>query len=168
MWMWGWIAALLLWLRGDAPTRLSAMRAALWIAVALLPYCFLTYSTAIPSRQTYLPTVGLCLLFGLAIQTLAARQAIAVFAALMLVHNVGYLWIRKRTQFLERAAPTEQLIQMARQTDGPIWVRCFPRTDWIAREAVHLAAGKPDSILVWSESEARASGAVAEFCFRDR
>ena len=30
--------------------------------MALLPYIFLTYSTAIPSRQTYVATVGLCLL----------------------------------------------------------------------------------------------------------
>jgi len=147
---------------------MSALRAIAWIAVALLPYVFLTYSTAIPSRQTYLATAGLAILFGLAMQTLARREVMAVAAAVMVIHNVGILWTKKRAQFLERAAPTERLIQMARTTEGPIWVQCFPRTDWIAKEAVHLATGRPETDLVWTAAEARERGATAVFCYREK
>ncbi len=166
LWVWGWIAAAWIWFRGESKTRASAIRALVWIAVALIPYVFLTYSTEIPSRQTYLASAGLCLIFGLAVDTLTRRVAIAAVAAVMLTHNVGILWTKKRAQFLERAAPTDRLIEMARSIPGPIWVQCFPRTDWIAKEAVHLATGRPDSDLVWSESEARARGASAVFCYQ--
>lgn len=167
LWVWGWIAAVWIWIRGDVKQQASALRAILWIAVSLTPYIFVTYTTAIPSRQTYLATVGLCFLFGLAIQLLTRRSAIAAVAAVMIVHNVGILWVRKRAQFLERAAPTERLIELARSTAGPIWVQCFPRTDWIAREAVRLGAGRaPETDLVWSAEEARERGATAVFCHK--
>jgi hypothetical protein len=167
LWIWGWIAGVWLWFRGDAKQRAAALRAVVWIAVALVPYIFVTYTTQIPSRQTYLATVGLCVLFGLAMDTLTRRAAIAAVAAAMLAHNVGVLWVRKRAQFLERAAATEHLMEMARTTPGPIWVQCFPRTDWIAKEAVRLGAGKdPEKALVWSEAEARERGASAVFCHK--
>jgi hypothetical protein len=138
-----------------------------WIAVALVPYIFVTYTTELPSRQTYLATVGLSVLFGLAMETLTRRTAIAAVAVVMLAHNVGILWVRKRAQFLERAAPTDRLIEIAHTTPGPIWVQCFPRTDWIAKEAVRLGAGKdPEKALVWSEPEARERGATAVFCHK--
>jgi hypothetical protein len=167
LWIWGWTAAAILWWRGKRDQQRSAAIAMAWVAIALLPYVFLTYSTAIPSRQTYLASVGLCLLFGLAVSTLHRRDVAAAMVVVMLAHNLGYLWVRKRAQFLQRAEPTERLIRLARRTDGPIWMQCFPRTDWIAREAVQLAAGKPDSILVWSEAEARARGAVSVFCYHE-
>jgi hypothetical protein len=91
----------------------------------------------------------------------------AAAAAVALLANVGYLWTRKRSQFLERAEPTEQLIALARRTTGPIWVRCFPRNNYIAQTAVQLGAGRSPSILVWSEAEAARLGAT-EFCYRER
>ena len=38
--------------------------ALVWMGLALVPYSFLTYSTQIPSRQTYLASAGLALLAG--------------------------------------------------------------------------------------------------------
>jgi len=166
LWIWGIIAIVILIAR-RAFTRFAGIALA-WIAIALLPYIFLTYSTAIPSRQTYLATVGLAMMFAMAIDTFRRREAIALLAAVMLIHNIGYLWTRKRAQFLQRAEPTERLIQMAKTADGPIWIRCFPRTDWIAKEAVHLGAGKPDTILVWSAQEARDRGATSVFCYQEK
>ena len=59
MWIWGWIAAAILAMRyREADVRKAAIAALAWIAVALLPYSFLTYSTQIPSRQTYLASAG--------------------------------------------------------------------------------------------------------------
>jgi hypothetical protein len=165
LWVWGFAAAAAVWLARDRTLRGSAMRALLWIGIGLAPYSFLTYSTQIPSRQTYLASAGLAMLVGLAMARWQSRRGLAAaVAAIVLLHNVGYLWTKKRSQFLERAAPTEQLIAMARRTPGPIWVRCFPRTRLIAEEAVHLAAGMAPSDLVWDEAEAVRRRA-AEFCY---
>jgi hypothetical protein len=166
LWIWGVIAGVVLWWH-RAFDRFVLLAVA-WIAVALIPYVFLTYSTAIPSRQTYLATVGLSLLVGLAVDTLRRREAIAILTAAILLHNVAYLWTKKRAQFVERAEPTERLIQMAKTADGPIWVRCFPRTDWIAKEAVHLGAGKSEDILVWSAEDARERNAASVFCYQEK
>ena len=164
LWIWGWIAAAAIWFLAEERSKRTALIALLWIAIALLPYSFLTYSAEMPSRHTYLASVGLAYLVGLAMTVLPDRRLLAAAAALMLVHNVGYISIKKRAQFLERAAPTEQLIAMARSTSQPIWVRCFPRAGWIAEEAVRFAASRQPSGLVWSEAEARARDA-ADFCY---
>src|SRR6185436_19909523 len=97
-----------------------------WMGIALVPYSFLTYSTQIPSRQTYLASAGLAILVGLAASVITDRRIAVAVLALMLVHNVGYLWTKKRAQFVERAAPTSQLIALAGRTRGRIWVHCFP------------------------------------------
>ena len=61
LWFWGWLALIAICVR----RRLAdAVPALLWIGFALIPYSFLTYSTQIPSRQVYLASFGLALLFG--------------------------------------------------------------------------------------------------------
>jgi hypothetical protein len=163
LWPWGWAALAWIWTAPKA--RWAGLTALAWIALSLLPYSFLTYSTEIPSRQTYLAGVGLAMLVGMAMTLLPDRRVVAAAAVLVVVANCSYLWTKKRRQFLERAAPTEQLIALARSTPRPIWVRCFPRVGWIAEEAVHMATGRPPSDLVWNGADARARGAV-EFCGR--
>ena len=106
--------------------RRGVLLALAWIGIALVPYSFLTYSTQIPSRQVYLASAGLALLVGLALARYQGHRIAAVVFALMLLHNTVYLWTKKRAQFVERAAPTEQLIRFARRTPGAIWVQCFP------------------------------------------
>ena len=159
LWIWGWPALVLVWRKSWAPLA--------WMALALIPYCFLTYSTEIPSRQTYLASAGLALLVGLALSQIPSRKLAVAILVVLVLQNVAYLWTKKRTQFLRRAEPTEQLIRFARQTQGPIWVRCFPRNGFIAQEAVRLGAGKPVSDLVWSAGDAAARNAVA-FCYQPR
>jgi hypothetical protein len=170
LWIWGWPAAMVIGLSRERGLQRSGLVALAWIGIGLAPYSFLTYSTQIPSRQTYLASAGLALLFGLALAhaaqkwPLRPRLATAV-VTLMLLHNVAYLWTKKRAQFLERAAPTEQLIALARRTSGAIWVRCFPQPPLVAEEAVHLAAGRSPASLVWNQAEAAAHSAT-EFCYR--
>jgi hypothetical protein len=174
--IWGWIALAAIVCFRTRSLRKPTGLALAWIGIALIPYSFLTYSRQIPSRQTYLASFGLALLVGLAMAHLAARRweagkfprAAAVVAVVVLLGNVGYLWTRKRAQFLARAEPTEQLIRLVRQTDGPIWVRCFPRVPYIAQEAVHLAAGHPPSTLLWSQAEAERRKPAAVFCYQER
>ena len=66
LWFWGWLALAAIALHREARLRRAAALAAAWMAIAFVPYIFLTYSTAIPSRQTYLASAGLALLVGLA------------------------------------------------------------------------------------------------------
>ena len=147
LWIWGWVALATLALSArETALRKTAAAALAWIGIALLPYSFLIYSTQIPSRQTYLASAGLAALFGLAMSRLfrqggRARKAAIALALVALLHNVGYLWIRKRAQFVARAQPTEQLIRAAREKGGPIWVRCFPLAPITAQAALLLGAG---------------------------
>lgn len=173
-WFWGLLAviAILAWKpRGYG----SIFRIGFaWIGLTLLPYSFLTYSTRIPSRQFYLASVGLALLVGFALSNFWRRWAptrpaiAAAVCILVLGENVGYLWTKKRSQFIERAAPTEQLIALARRTSGPIYVRCFPRPPIVAESAVEFAAGHPASDLIWTASEAAARQVTATFCYTHR
>jgi hypothetical protein len=173
LWIWGWLAlAAIAWFRKHE-LRKSAYLALAWMGIALAPYSFLTYSAQIPSRQTYLASFGLALLTGLALAHLAGigpsgRRAAAAAALIMLLSNAGYVWTRKRAQFLARAEPTEQLIKLARQTEGPIWVQCFPRVPYIAQEAVQMAAGRPPSTLIWTPAEAERRKPAAVFCYHER
>jgi hypothetical protein len=86
--------------------------------------------------------------------------------ALVLLHNTVYLWTKKRAQFVERAAPTNQLIGFARRTPGAIWMQCFPLAALTAGEALRLATGRSPSDLVWSAGAARERKAAA-FCYSD-
>lgn len=172
LWIWGFVAAAAIALRWqDRQLRTTALLALAWTGIALAPYSFLTYSTQIPSRQTYLASAGLAVLFGLATARLfdergAARKVAIGLAAVALLTNVGYLWTRKRAQFLERAAPTEQLIRVAREKGGPVWVRCFPRPLLIAQEALHLGAGLPPEDVILSEADAAGRKPAVVFCYR--
>jgi hypothetical protein len=174
LWIWGFVAAAVIAFRWqDTKLRTSALLALAWIGIALAPYSFLTYSTQIPSRQTYLASAGLAALVGIALARLygeggAPRKLAVTLVVIALVHNVGYLWTKKRAQFAERAQPTEQLIQLARQKGGPIWVQCFPRPPLIAQEALHLGAGLPPEDVILSEADAAARKPAAVFCYRQR
>ena len=169
LWPWGLAAfALVYLLRAKQYRRLSAL-AAVWIGVALMPYSFLTYMYHVPSRHTYVASVGLAWMVGAAFWALRARlrqhrrEAVAALAAVVVCVNIGYLWTKKRQQFLERAAPTEALISAARKSDGPIYMRCYPGPAIVAEAAIHLRAGKPASVLIWDPAE-RAK-AVTDFCW---
>ena len=132
-----------------------------------MPYSFLTYSTQIPSRQVYLASAGLALLVGLALAKHQGHRIAAAVLALILLHNTVYLWTKKRGQFVERAAPTERLIDFARRSPGPIWVQCFPLAAITAEAAVGLATGRSPSDLVWNAGAARERNA-ATFCYTDK
>lgn len=169
-WFWGLAsgAAILAW----RPVRRSAVIAIglAWAGLALVPYSFLTYTTRIPSRQVYLASAGVALIVGLALAELYERfwkkrpALVAAVCAAVVLQNVGYLWTKKRAQFLDRAAPTEQLIALARETKGPIYVACFPRPPLVANWAVKLTTGRED--LIWDP--AKRNGAAAIFCYRGR
>jgi hypothetical protein len=174
MWIWGWVAAAIVAIHGrESKMRNPAFAALAWIAIALLPYSFLTYSTQIPSRQTYLASAGLAALFGLAMERLwqdggLARKIAAALAVIALLHNVGYLWIRKQPQFIARAQPTEQLIRVAREAGGPIWVQCFPLAPITAEAALRLGVGLSPDEIIESQAEAEARKPKSVFCYSEK
>ncbi len=170
-WIWGIPAiALLLWERTVESWKVVGLTA-LWAAIAFLPYAFLTYSTAIPSRQTYLASAGLALLFGAAAARFGERRgenALHWLLAIVLLHNCGMLWGRKAGQFLERAEPTTRIIALAQQTHGDIWVRCFPRAPIVADAAVQLGAPDFEGKLIWGPVLDPGAEPKAVVCIHDR
>lgn len=152
-WIWGLAAvAILAILRRRQFLPLLGI-ALSWAAITLLPYSFLVYMTRVPSRHTYLPSVGLALVVGAAFVVLwerfwpSRRALVATAVLVVLLHNVGYIWTRKQQQFVERAQPTEVLISLAKRTEGPITVECFPFPKAVAKSAVRLgASGNPDRL----------------------
>ena len=166
-WFWGLLAvvALLVW-RPTGYKRVLAI-GLLWAGIALGPYSFLTYSTRIPSRQTYLASAGVALIVGCGFEALRLtsrrRWLVAAVAGVFVVHNVAYLWTKKRGEFLRRAEPTEHLLDLARKTDGAVYVRCFPRPGIIADAAEELVLGRKD--LIWDSAQAGA--AKATFCYEE-
>ena len=153
LWIWGFaaIAVLAVWRRRALMPLLGIALA--WSAISLLPYSFLTYMSRVPSRHTYLASVGLAILAGAAFVALydrfgASQRAVVAFAVCaVLLHNVGYIWTRKQEQFMERARPTEELIALARETRGAITVECFPFPRAVAKSAVRLGAGSDPARL---------------------
>ena len=173
-WVWGLLAlvAILIWKpRGYLPILAIALS---WMGLSLIPYSFLIYSIHIPSRQLYLASVGLSFIVGFAALNLyrrywpARRTFVIAICAVVLIENIGYLWTKKRSQFLQRAAPTEQLIALARRTPGPIYVKCFPRPPLIAESALELMTARPATDLVWTAADASSRHAAATFCYADR
>ena len=169
LWFWGLIAlaALIIW-RKHLRLILFAL---LWIAVSFVPYMFVAYMHRIPSRQTYLASFGLALIVGAAIvamrKRLIGKYAWVAYSvlAIILIHNVGYLWYKKRPQFLERADPTEQLVKTVKQTDGPIYVECFPRDKIHAESAVELRLTRSTDTLIWTADEAARHPGITTFCY---
>lgn len=138
LWVWGGIAAAVLLYRHWRTERAWLAGVAGWMFIALLPYSFLTYQTSVPSRHTYLASVGIAILIGRAWLALSAYRPAAAVAAVCLLYQVGYLWIYKYPQYVERARPTELLLDAVRDHRGPVELTCFPYTAEVARRALEV------------------------------
>jgi len=171
-WPWGWLAviALFVWRKFERLLMLAVP----WVSISFVPYMFVAYLHRIPSRQTYLASAGLSLIVGAAVVLLWQRMkpsrawVAGALLGIVLLQNVGSLWTRKHKQFVLRAEPTERLIALARNTDGLIYVRCFPRPPIIGDAAVEVALGKPHGTLIWDEGEAQRLRAAATFCYESK
>jgi glycosyltransferase involved in cell wall biosynthesis len=147
MWFWGVIGiAALGWWRAWKWRTLIAV-AAMWMVITLLPYSFLTYMLRVPSRHTYFAGVGASLIVAAALVELWNRTSpsrrllpVCLLATVILLHNVGYIWTKKHEQFVARAAPTEQLLEHADRTSGPLNIKCFPYDDSVAILALRMMA----------------------------
>ena len=85
-----------------------------------------------------------------------ARPWLAPAVAVVVVfHNCAYLWTRKHQQYLERAAPTERLLEHLSTRcppHEPVWVLNFPYDKHVAYSAVAVATDRaPDSVIISRE-----------------
>jgi len=153
IWVWGLISmvAMTVW---RSRSRLPLVATALcWMAVSLLPYSFLTYMPVVPSRHTYMAGVGLSLLVAAGFIAMrehprSSRPVVAGVALLIFLHNSSYLWIRKQRQYIERAEPTELLVQHLRDRRGLVEVYCFPYPADAADLAVSMRLGSQVHLVV--------------------
>jgi hypothetical protein len=146
LWFWGGLAAIVVLLRRRAGFLPVAALGLAWMLIALLPYSFLLYMDRVPSRHTYLASAGLALVAAAAALTMEKmrwRRGLAICAVLVLVHNTAYVWTRKRGQFIERAVPTERLIDFAARERTPIYVECFPYARMVAEYTLRVRLGLP-------------------------
>jgi hypothetical protein len=148
LWFWGGLSLLVLALWRERQRVRLLLAAGAWAAITFLPYSFLTYMPRVPSRHTYFASVALAWVVAAALlaferrSTPGRRWAVGAIAAIIVLHNCGYVWTRKYQQFLERARPTEELIGFARTAAGPVYVHCFPYPSPIPEWAVEMQAGK--------------------------
>jgi len=160
------IAAITVWNRR---AWRKVLPAAIWTCVAVLPFCFLLYMPVVPSRHTYLPSAGVGLLVATGLLVTAARfrkrrWVLAATAAALLTCNGAYIVVKKRGQFLERAAATEELLRVARDSEGLIYMTCFPYGRDVAAKALEIKLDQPPSRLVWDALPP--PGGIA-FCAKD-
>lgn len=158
LWFWGLAAvAVLAVCRPPGWIRRLALAAA-WAVVWLMPFCFLTYMDHVPSRHVYGASIGLAWIVGMAFACLADRWGekhrgwVWALAAIIVIHNAGYLWTKKRVQFLERAASTEALVRLARQAKGPVRIERFPYLPIVASSALEVELGPAAPPLVFDLS----------------
>lgn len=167
LWFWGLLSLLAILLRQRKRWRWLLAVAAAWIVITLLPYSFLTYMPHVPSRHTYLPSVGVSFLVGAGFLAVRRRLrawrqwAPGALAAIIVTHNCVYLWTRKQRQFQERAAPTEALVEFAARTGRPVKVECFPYSPILAEWAVELRLNRK----LYSPEDAQAGIEPAVFCW---
>jgi hypothetical protein len=163
---WGWVSLAALTFLGIARRTLLTLSIA-WMAIALLPYAFLTYMDRVPSRHTYLASLGLSLIVGAAFVALPrlslrwGRPAAVVFAMVISVQSVYYLWTKKLDQYARRAEPTERFLQFvvesssqpaAKAADDPIRIDCAPYGFEAFRYAAMIRLGTEKDFVVGPDS----------------
>mgnify|MGYP000902750002 CR=1 FL=1 len=168
LWIWG-VAALCALACWRAKNRAGlAILAFVWMGAMLLPYSFLTYMPRIPSRHTYLASLGLSLIVGAAFVELWSRArigrlrwAVPAVAGLIVIQQAGYVAVTKHRHYELRAAPTEELVRAVSRSTDPVVVGCFPYHVSIAQNAVRIRVGEGGlRNVVFNAAEHRAPHAL--------
>ncbi|HET8547452.1 MAG TPA: hypothetical protein VFL57_05595, partial [Bryobacteraceae bacterium] len=171
LWAWGFAGLLALACWRAWHWRRVAVIAGAWMCIALLPYSFLTYMPRVPSRHTYLAGVGLALLLGAALLELrqrcrytSYRWAAACAATVIILQQCAWIWTRKHEQFVLRARPTEELVNLVRSSSGPVYVKCFPYHESIAHYALQYRISPEAVSAVVIGARARARPDAVDLC----
>jgi hypothetical protein len=168
-WFWGALSliVLLAWRKREHLRLVSAC--AIWIVVTFLPYVFIAYMPRVPSRHTYLASAGLAIVVGATFLTVREKLGPlrawvpAALAAVIVLHNCGYLWTWKQHQYRMRAAPTEELVRLGKTTRKPIFVKCFPYGVELAVLALQQETGRSRDQVILGASHSPEN--AVEFCY---
>jgi len=141
-WMYLFAALAMIW-GGMRPSLRGVSMAVGLIVVPMLPYLFKTYGRYLPSRQLYLACMVFMLIVARLIQMVKIAEVRAAAVVLFCVWNVYFMWTVKNRQFLERAAPTTELLRVL-QARRPTHIRIegfpYPEPD-IAKDVSFLVPG---------------------------
>ncbi len=153
LWVWGLVVLLLSSFKILKLPKLLVPLGLAWMVLSLLPYSFLTYMPRVPSRHTYLASVGVAFLVGagfLAFRSWAQlrerRWLIPALATVLVLHEGGYVWTVIHNRYIVRAEPTERLLQAVRERPGDVYASCFPYSHYVAEYALMVTlpeAGRP-------------------------
>src|SRR3990172_7631483 len=152
-----------------------------WLLVTIVPYSFILYERQLSSRHTYIPSGAAAALVGLLFAFVwerarprGGRLAWAAVLAVCLAANIALIW-KKDAEYLDRAAPTEQLIatlnrevsQAAQR--GPYWglstswrvvIYGFPYPPVVARGAARFFTPFAPEDLRFSRDGVEGSGGL--------
>jgi len=121
----------------------------------------------VPSRHTYLASVGLALIVAAALvcvwERLGGRMVLAVGAIILMV-NVTILWKKKAEQYKTRALPTDMLINAVRHAEGPIHIRCYPYIPLVAESAAREFGGM---VVFEPDPKQKNTGRCMNFWYKD-
>ncbi len=171
LWVWGFVVLAVSAFKFLKLPRRIVLLGLAWMVLALLPYSFLTYMPRVPSRHTYMASVGVALLVGagfLAFREWAhgheKRWLVPALAGLLIAHECGYLWTVVHNRYVLRAQPTERLLEIVRAGSGDVYASCFPYSPYVAEYALRttLQEGQRPKFLLGSEP-AKHPGAT-DFC----
>ena len=127
----------------------------------------------VPSRHTYFASVGLALVVSAAFWAFWERFQARLWvrwalAAVIIVHNCAYIWVRKQAQFLEMAAPTERLVVFAAEVEGPVYIHCFPYGIEAAQRAVEMRLEKQAYLISSDRPLSEIKDRSSVFCWTPR
>ena len=109
----------------------------------MLPYIFLTYDRHLPSRQLYVASMVFMVVLATLSENIASAKLRNGLIAAFCLWNVFYMWTTKDRQFLERAAPTTELLHVL-QAHSPSHISvdgfAYPEPD-IAKDVSALVPG---------------------------
>jgi len=89
---------------------------------------------------------------------------IGALASVIVLQESMYLWINKHSQYVSRAEPTEALVRLANQTDGPIYASCFPYHSTIGEFALEVRLSRSDKSTLVVGSEATDHPSAVNLC----
>lgn len=144
------LAAAILWLAERRLALEALARGIAWSCITLLPFVFLTYQNHVPSRHAYVPAMGSAMAIAGLLAAGRNRGLRHALAAILVLANIAYIWLRKDAQFEERARPTTLLLEELRnRTPERIVVAGFPLNPWMAKAAArHVPGWDPTMIEV--------------------
>ncbi len=172
LWVWGFVfLPVALFSRPAREERNFLVFSGAWMVITLLPYSFLTYMPRVPSRHTYMASMGLSLI--VAAGLLAFRQyatkwhkvwMVPSVILVIILHQCGYLWTVKHRQYLQRAQPTEELLRVAKKRRTEIHAKCFPYSQYVAEAALDLTLGASDRPKFLTGTEFAQKPDAIDFC----